>query len=208
MDGVLIDSEPLHLESTSRLLRESFGVEFGKVDNLEFLGTTDRRMFEVLRERHSLAPDVEELITRRKAIYLEIVENQGLPWREGIRDLIPYLTGEGYRLAVASSGLRRIVEHTLRTGDLLPHFEAVVTGDDVRTPKPSPEIYLEAARQLALPPSSCIAIEDTDVGVRAAKAAGMRAIAFPTVTTAGMDFGVADWVMGHTREIRELLSVN
>mgnify|MGYP001111179809 CR=1 FL=1 len=63
MDGVLIDSEPLHLESTSRLLRDAFGVEFGKADNLEFLGSTDRRMFEVLRERHSLAPEVEELIT-------------------------------------------------------------------------------------------------------------------------------------------------
>lgn len=204
MDGVLIDSEPVHYEST-RLLFEELGETLRESVNNEFLGSTDRHMFDVLRERYGLSMTSDALIERRKVIYMNILEHDGLPWREGIRDLIANLADQGFRLAVASSGLKRIIMHTLREGKIDHFFEAVVSGDEITKPKPAPDIYLEAANRLKLQPSRCAAIEDTDVGVRAAKAAGMFAIAFPCPTTAGMDFGPADAVVHTARDISSIV---
>ena len=202
MDGVLIDSEPVHYESTRILFEDQFGIPFPESANTEFLGSTDRYMFETLKARHHLKPPLEEIITRRKNLYMELLERDGLPWRDGIRELIADLAQGGYRLAVATSGLTRIVEPTLKTGQIRHLFDVVVTGDDIHAPKPAPDIYLEAARRLGLDPARCIAIEDTDVGVRAAKAAGKWVIAFPNSTTRDMDFGPADLVAGTSGEIR------
>jgi beta-phosphoglucomutase-like phosphatase (HAD superfamily) len=136
---------------------------------------------------------------------MNLLEEHGLPWRDGIPGLISDLAGAGYRLAVASSGLERIIEYILETGGVRDHFEAVVSGDQITNPKPAPDIYLEAARRLGLNPSVCAAIEDTDVGVRACKAAGMYAIAFPCPTTQGQDFSPADTVIQEAAQICQVL---
>ncbi|HUU46776.1 MAG TPA: HAD-IA family hydrolase [Acidobacteriota bacterium] len=205
MDGVLVDSEPVHYESTVRLMEGEFGLLFSEEANAEFLGSTDRHMWEVLKERHDLPWAVDRLITRRKEIYLDLLA-AGLPWRDGILELIAGLSGSGYRLAVASSALRRVIEYTLREGSLEERFEVVVSGEDVARPKPYPDIYIEAARQLGLPPDTCVAIEDTEFGVRAAKSAGMHVIAFPCMTTRSSDFSAADVRIDEASEIgRRLL---
>jgi HAD superfamily hydrolase (TIGR01509 family) len=191
MDGVLIDSEPVHYESTVRLMEGEFGLPFSEEANAEFLGSTDRHMWEVLRERHGLPWTVERLISRRKEIYVDLLA-VGLPWRDGILELIAGLSARGYRLAVASSALRRVIEYIIREGNLGRYFEVVVSGEDVDRPKPYPDIYIEAVRQLKLPPDTCVAIEDTEFGVRAAKSAGMPVIAFPCPTTRDSDFSAAD----------------
>jgi len=205
MDGVLVDSEPVHFEST-QLLLANYKLPFTEKDNREFLGSTDRRMFEVLTERHQLTIPIPDLISLRKEIYMGLIENGGLPWRDGILALIPDLAERVPHLAVASSGLRRIIEHTLERGGIRRHFGAVVSADDIPAPKPDPAIYLEAARRLGVPPQSCWAVEDTDVGVRSAKNAGMTVIAFPTPTTSTMDFTVADFRAETVDDIREFLS--
>lgn len=205
MDGVLIDSEPVHYESTRLLFQDELGVILRESVNNEFLGSTDRHMFEVLRARYELSPTVDELIERRKAIYMNILRDQGLPWRDGVRDLITDLAFSNYRLAVASSGLKHIIEHTLKAGGIDHFFEVVVSGDEITRPKPAPDIYLEAARRLRIDPARCAAIEDTDVGVRAAKAAGMFTIAFPCPTTVGMNFDPADAIVNEPSEVPGLL---
>lgn len=204
MDGVLVDSEPVHFESTVRVM-EQFGLPFTDDDNRRFIGSTDRVMFDVLKSMHSLANPIEELIEMRKAVYLELIQNGALVWREGIRELVRELAEGGHSLAVASSGLKRIIEYTLNRGKIRDHFQAVVSADDIPAPKPSPEIYLEAARRIGIDPAYCAAIEDTDVGVRAAKNAGMFVIAFPTTTTASMNFDPADLIASSASEIRERL---
>lgn len=207
MDGVLVDSEPVHFESTVRVMRQ-FGLPFTDADNRRFIGSTDRVMFDVLKGIHGLENPIEELIEMRKAIYLDLIQNGALVWRDGIRDLVRELAGTGHSLAVASSGLKRIIEYTLNRGEIRDHFHAVVSADDIPAPKPSPEIYLEAARRIGIDPSHCAAIEDTDVGVRAAKNAGMFVIAFPTMTTASMDFAPADATAQSSHEIRAILTGN
>lgn len=204
MDGVIVDSEPVHFDSTVRMMTDDFGIPFTEAENSEFLGSTDRHMWEVLRERHRLAPTVDDLIDRRKTIYLGLLDG-GLPWRDGIRDLIAELDRSNYRLAVASSALRHVIEYVIREGSLGRHFETVVSGEDAAHPKPAPDIYLEAARRLDLAPDRCVAIEDTNLGVRAAHTAGMHVIAFPNMTTRDADFSLADRVLENTTEIRHYI---
>lgn len=204
MDGVLVDSEPVHFESTVQVMAE-FGCHFSKADNRQFIGSTDRVMFETLCKRHDLREPIEALIARRKACYLDLIRNGRLVWRDGIRELIHELGDRGHKLGLASSGLRRIIEYTLARGEIRHRFSAVVSADDIPTPKPSPEIYLEAARLIGVDPCACVAIEDTDVGVLAAKNAGMYTIAFPTETTAAMDFSHADVTTRTAAEIRAAL---
>jgi HAD superfamily hydrolase (TIGR01509 family) len=207
MDGVLVDSEPVHFESTVRVMGR-FGLPFTDADNRRFIGSTDRVMFDVLKRMHGLDNPIDDLIEMRKAVYLELIQNGALVWREGIRDLIAELAGRQHTLAVASSGLKRIIEYTLNRGEIRDHFQAVVSADDIPAPKPSPEIYLEAARRIGIDPAHCAAVEDTDVGVRAAKNAGMYVIAFPTVTTDSMNFEPADVIAKSSQEIRVSLIGN
>lgn len=204
MDGVLVDSEPVHFESTVRVMAE-FGHTFTDADNRRFIGSTDRVMFNTLVAQHGLTEPIELLIEKRKAIYLDLIQNGALVWREGVCELVGDLAIDGHTLAVASSGLKRIIEFTLARGEIRDHFKAVVSADDIPAPKPSPEIYLEAARRIGIDPSFCAAIEDTDVGVRAAKNAGMFAIAFPTVTTAAMNFDPADAMAESANDLRRIL---
>ncbi len=204
MDGVLVDSEPVHFESTVRVMRQ-FGFPFTESDNRRFIGSTDRVMFSELKRLHGLSQPIDELIAMRKAIYLDLIQNGALIWRDGIRDLVHELAVSGHTLAVASSGLKRIIEYTLDRGGIRDRFSAVVSADDIPAPKPSPEIYFEAARRIGIDPSECAAVEDTDVGVRAAKNAGMYVIAFPTVTTAVMNFSPADAMAGSSADIRQIL---
>jgi len=204
MDGVIVDSEPVHFESAVRMLAGR-GIGFTRDDNREFLGSTDRRMFEILKDRCALESTVEELVAERKAIYTEIIAERGQPWRDGILKLIADLRETGYRLAVCSSALSQIIARVLADGGIVSHFDSVVSGDDVRAPKPAPDIYREAARRLAVSPGLCVAIEDTDVGVGAAQSAGMSVIAFPNDTTRALDFSRADVIVETAADIRRLL---
>ena len=79
-------------------------------------------------------------------------------------------------MAVATGGTRAICTKTLASLDLLKHFQEIVTADDVKHGKPAPDIFLEAARRIGVPPGQCVAFEDADLGVRAARDAGMRVV--------------------------------
>jgi beta-phosphoglucomutase-like phosphatase (HAD superfamily) len=79
-------------------------------------------------------------------------------------------------LAVASGGTKRVIEQVLDHLDIRHLFQAIVTSEDVMNQKPAPDIFLEAARRLGVPPQSCRAYEDTDFGMRAIRAAGMEAV--------------------------------
>jgi beta-phosphoglucomutase-like phosphatase (HAD superfamily) len=84
-----------------------------------------------------------------------------------------------FRLGVASSSNRPIIDSVLESSGLAPLFEITVSSEEVEHGKPAPDVYLEAARRLSLAPTSCAAVEDSGNGLRAARAAGMRVVAIP-----------------------------
>ncbi len=178
MDGVLVDSEPLHLEATNRVLA-AFGEELSEADSHAFLGRDDRDLFEELKVRFSLTDSVSDLISAREGAVLDLIR-EGIVPRPGVPELIVGLKMRGYLMAVASSSFRAVVSAMLDELGLARSFDAIVTGEDVERGKPEPDIFLAAAETLGVEPAECLVFEDALHGVRAALAAGMTAVAVRT----------------------------
>ncbi|NLF19737.1 MAG: HAD-IA family hydrolase [Lentisphaerae bacterium] len=175
MDGVLTDSEPVIKEAAIAGLRE-FGIAPRPEDFEAFVGMGEDRYIGGVAQLHGLAY-VPAMKRRVYEIYLERVPGRVRAF-PGVHDLVHDLRRRGLALAVASSADRIKVEATLKAIDLAPAlFGAVLTGEAVEHKKPSPDIFLAAARRLGIDPADCCVVEDAVSGVRAAKAAGMRCVA-------------------------------
>jgi HAD superfamily hydrolase (TIGR01509 family) len=102
-----------------------------------------------------------------------------LPVVPGAVDAVRELASAGYRLAVASSSNRELIDTVLRRLELTALFEVTVSSEEVSRGKPAPDVYLEAARRLGVDPARCVAVEDSASGIRSAHAAGMYVVAYP-----------------------------
>jgi HAD superfamily hydrolase (TIGR01509 family) len=190
MDGVLVDSEPLGMEATRRLLAR-YGIPYSEGENEEFIGRTTLECCGILRDRHRLEPAVPALARQYLDELLGLARAQAAPM-PGVPGTLELLLRRGYRLALASSAEPEVIAATLDTLCLRPLFEVVVSGVEVARGKPAPDIFVETARRLAVAAAECVVIEDSRNGMLAAKAAGMRCVVVPCSTTAGQDFGGAD----------------
>ncbi len=190
MDGVLLDSEPLHYEAVRQILAEQ-GIEFPLDDYFRYLGTTLTSTWDDLCECYPIGMPFEEFESRYNANVL-IQYQAGVPLITGARELIERLIDAAIPIAVASSSHRLWVEAALTGASLRDYFQHTVAGDEVTTGKPLPEIYLKAAERLGVNPTNCIAIEDAPAGVASANAAGMRVALVHSELTSGLDLD-SDW---------------
>jgi HAD superfamily hydrolase (TIGR01509 family) len=192
MDGLMVDSEPMHELANDRYLAR-FGVAIDESLREDMMGRRVRDLAEAIAGRLGRSP--AQVLAEREAVFWELLEGNGVKAMPGLDQAIATLRAAGLRLAVATSGTRAYVDHVLDRLGIRGAFEVVVSGEDVAAGKPDPEIYLLAAELLAADPADCVALEDTFHGVAAARAAGMHAIAIPNALTAAMDFSGADAVM-------------
>ncbi len=178
MDGVIIDSNPMHREAWAAFNRR-FGLETTEAMHQRMYG---RRNDQIVRDFFGDELSAEEVALRgaaKEALYREMI-GEGLEQMlvPGVR---PFL--ERHRnapMAMATNAEPPNVEFLLDRADLRRFFRAVVTGAQVQHPKPDPEIYLYAAKLLGTAPGNCVVFEDSHSGVQAARAAGMRVIGIGT----------------------------
>ena len=176
LDGVLVDSEHVWDEVREELARERGGRwhEDAQADMMGMSSTEwSRYMHDVIGLSDSPEGINAEVVLRMEARYAE-----QLPVIEGAVDAVRRLAGS-FRLGLASSSNRELIDAVLAAAGIADLFEATVSSEEVERGKPQPHVYLEAARMLGLAPSLCVAIEDSANGIRAARAAGMRVIAIP-----------------------------
>ncbi len=190
MDGVLLDSEPLHYEAVRQFLAEQ-GIDFPLDDYARYLGTTLPGTWDDLCARYPISMTLADFETRYNADVLKQYQ-AGAPLITGARELIEQLLNLNVPIAVASSSHRMWVEAALEGADLRRYFEHTTAGDEVSEGKPSPEIYLKAAAKLGLDPTDCIAIEDAPAGVESARTAGMRVVLVRTALTNELNLA-SDW---------------
>ncbi len=177
MDGVLADTEPIQEEALVAFLALR-GKAFVRDGYAETIGLDYRQFWMEVIGRYGLIESTDDCARGYEPILLPRLA--GLKAAPGAGELTRALAAAGVPLAVASSSLRPVVEATLGAIGLRDAFEAVVSGDEVRTGKPAPEIYLLAADRLGVEPARCVAIEDSPSGVRAAMAAGMACLGVVT----------------------------
>ncbi len=156
-----------------------------------------------LEEISGLAFDWHDLDARRQEeILRDLSDERSMP---GVIDLLERLTRTGIRRAVVSSSSHHWVDGWLEKLAISNHFETVVCRGDAPQIKPAPDLYLEAAKRLGLPPADCLVIEDSLNGVKAAVAAGMTVWAVPNRVTAGLDFSGAGRVFPSLMEVAAAL---
>jgi len=171
-DGTLADTMPLHFRAW-QVLAERHGFVFPR-DRLYALGgVPSRDILKMLRQEQGLCFDPLALVREKEEAYLALLDEV-----EPIHEILGIAQAHHGKLpmAVASGGTRRVIGRVLEHLGLRHLFAAVVTSDDVVNQKPAPDIFLEAARQIGVPPQFCRAYEDTDLGMQAIRAAGMEAV--------------------------------
>ncbi|HUV07805.1 MAG TPA: HAD family phosphatase [Spirochaetia bacterium] len=192
MDGVLIDSEPLHSIVEMNLTRE-LGLQLSETEYHRFLGTTTRHMWVSLKDSHDLPQSLEELIELTDRRYLEYLQSlSDLPSIPGVVSLLEELERAGVIRIVASSAPLSHIHYILHRLGLKERFQALVSGVEVEHSKPAPDIFLRAAEQGGVQPADCVVVEDASSGVQAAAAAGMACVGFKNPSSRGQDLSAAD----------------
>ena len=157
-------------------------------------------------DRAALAARIPAIHGTKTGHYLRLVASGVVPLRAGVERLLDEAQAAGVALAIASTTTFANIESLLET-DLGPgtlkRFTVIGAGDQVRQKKPAPDIYEWVLRELGQPAQACVAIEDSNGGLQAAKAAGLFTVVTPCYWTRGQDFSAADWVipgLGSTAE--------
>lgn len=176
LDGVLLDSEHVWDEVREELARERGGRwhERAQADMMGMSSTEwSRYMHDVIGLREPPEEINVEVVRRMQERYAA-----RLPLIEGAVEAVERLAA-AFRLALASSSNKALIDTVLERAGLAGAFEVAVSSEEVERGKPAPDVFLEAARRLRVAPERCAAIEDSGNGIRAAHAAGMRVIAIP-----------------------------
>ena len=196
MDGVLLDTEPCWHRAEAELLRRHDGPA-----DFDPFATTGWSMEATIHLYAGWLGVGPEAFPALETELYEIVHDEyarSMEHRPGARELVDRLRGV-VPLAVASNTIHDLVVFALESTGLLDAFETVVTADQVAAGKPAPDVYLEACRRLGVAPSEAIALEDSESGVIAAKAAGMTVVAIPQ--WAVVDVSAADHVIDSLEEL-------
>ena len=178
MDGLMIDTERLAIEAW-RLAGADFGFSISSEIFMNMVGRDRRHGDRVLVE--TFGDDFPLAVVRdRYRGYMDGWIDEGkLSIKPGLLELLGFLDESSMPKAVATSTEYDRAIHKLSITNLLEHFAAVVTGDQVQKGKPAPDIFLTAAKRLGIPPEHCLVLEDSDAGIQAAYRAGMTPVMIP-----------------------------
>jgi len=195
MDGVIVNSEPVYEKVELEIFRQ-LGIDISVSERYAYVGMKTDDMWEVIKQRFAVQQTVEELTRLEAEKFREHIKiNGGIHPIPGAVELIKELHREGMALAVASSALKEDVYAIIETLDLDRYFSYKVSGCDVENGKPAPDIFLRAVELLGLKPEECVVIEDSENGVRAARAAGIKCVGLKNKGSGIQDLSAADLVV-------------
>lgn len=177
MDGVIIDSEPMHARAAILALKEfNIDVTMDYINN--FIGSTTYYMCQKMVADFNINATPKELLKSNEVMKQHLLKAEGHTIVPYVIELIKDLFNNGVKLSIASSSPPEAIEEVLDTLDIKKYFFGYISGMNVAHPKPAPDIFLEAAKRMSVDPQECIVIEDSYHGVTAAEAAGITCIGF------------------------------
>lgn len=197
-DGVLVDTEGLYFKATREVLA-SVGVELSEALYLQLFLREGRGAFHLARERGLDESQIDMLRSARDARYAQLLKSGSL-LLAGVEQAVSALARQ-YRMAIVTSSLREHFQLAHRSTGLLQHFELVLTYGDYARAKPDPDPYLTALARLGLQAEACLVIEDSERGLRAARAAGVRCWVVPSPLAREGSFVEAERVFASLGEL-------
>lgn len=204
MDGVIIDSEPIHYRVNQRLFKE-LGLGISKKEYSEFIGCSNNDMWRILKDRYNLQESIEELIKHQIEENIRYLDHNKEKPITGIVGLLEKLKADNFKIGLASSSPMKYIVRVLKEFAIEEYFDVKVSGEELARSKPNPDIYIKAARLLDEPEEKCIVIEDSYHGVTAAKKAGMKCIGFKNVNSGKQDISGADLIIDSIEDINPRL---
>lgn len=189
LDGTLVDSAEYHWRAWRDTLREE-GVALTYAQFLDSFGQRNDRILHAWLGADTSDDRIQRIGDAKEAAYRRLAEVEGLSALPGAAEWVARLHADGWKQAIASSAPRLNVEVMLRVLGLRRYVDAIAAAEDVTRGKPDPQIFLEAARRLTMPPSRSIVVEDAAAGIEAAHAAGMRCIGVSRTTVLAADLPV------------------
>jgi HAD superfamily hydrolase (TIGR01509 family) len=178
-DGLTLDTEHTWTRAEAALYAR-YHVEFTLDHKREMLGTSGAKSA-LAMERHLGQPGRgRELHAELRALVHAELDGGGVEPMPGVLELLAALAERGVPLGLATNSGRAFATRALRAAGIYERFDAVVSAEEVERPKPAPDVYLEAAARLAVEPSDCVALEDSETGVAAALEAGMTVVGVPS----------------------------
>ena len=202
-DGVLIDSEPIHLASYQEVL-SSLGVTLTREEYYAtLLGYSDEEVFRRVGAQHGWALDagqIDALIAQKSVIFDDAIASRSVLY-PGATECVERLA-RVFPLGIASGAFRHEIEMVLAGARLTQHFRFIVGAGDTVHSKPAPDPYLRAAELHGVAPAACVAIEDSRWGIESAKTAGMKCVGI-TNTYPASELASADAVITSLAEFGE-----
>jgi HAD superfamily hydrolase (TIGR01509 family) len=178
MDGLMVDTEPVYKASWQQAASE---LHYELPDSVyaRFVGRPTEACERILVEHLGPKFPLPPFRLRWPVLWRTEIQRSGVHVKPGLFELLAFLSDRRVPVAVATSTESDLAALTLSLAGLADHFAIVVSGDQVAAGKPAPDIYLEAARRLGVSAANCVALEDSEAGIRAAAAAGMVGILVP-----------------------------
>ena len=200
MDGVLLDSEPMHQEIIYEVF-ELKGIPFDKAYIQTLTGMSAFPMWEKVKRDAHRKESVEELMQFHRDYFFKRLPEVKVPLVPHVREVLEKFKNEAKHLSLASSSGRKLIDIFTQQTNIAHYFEVMMSGDDVQYSKPNPEIFLKVAKWYYLPATQFTVIEDSTNGVKAAKSANMRCIGFDNPLSGGQDLSQADRLIHSMQEL-------
>jgi HAD superfamily hydrolase (TIGR01509 family) len=202
MDGVIVDSEPLHRKAYQRMFFD-FELEVSNELYGSFTGQSTQAICEILCNLFNLNYKAELLVNRkRKHFELLFDEDDELNLIEGVLDLIKDYYKSGLNLILASSASMQNINRIFKRFDLDSYFKCKLSGADLKASKPHPEIFIKATEASGFLKENCLVIEDSTNGISAAKSAGLFCVGFNSANSKNQNYTNADMVIESFKEIK------
>jgi HAD superfamily hydrolase (TIGR01509 family) len=200
MDGVIIDSEPIHFDVDVQTLNY-FGTAIEKDALEKYVGMTNPEMWALIKQEYNILQPVAEIIEYQLSNKITILQSLNIEPIDGIRELIIELRQNNIPIGLASSSPRVFIEAVLEKFHITEFFDCIISGEEVNKGKPAPDIYLEAAKLLGADAGNCIVLEDSRNGAAAAKAAGMSCIGYLNPNSGNQDLSKSDLIVKSVRDL-------
>ena len=207
MDGVIVDTEPLHRYAYYRHFDE-LKIQVAETLFTTFTGHSTRNTYQKLKDLFPIDVAVEDLIQKKRALFNEAFDSkEDLYLIEGVETLIKDLHGNGMQLILASSAAKVTIEKVFDRFNLHQYFTHIVSGEDFPKSKPHPAIFEFAASLSIAPKENCIVIEDSTNGIKAAKTAGIFCVGYKSLNSKLQDLSLADTIVENFKSLNfEILS--
>jgi HAD superfamily hydrolase (TIGR01509 family) len=201
MDGVIVDTEPVHHYAYNQHFK-LLNIEVNAEMYASFTGNSTKNIFERLKIQFNLTEEVNTLVETKRNLFNDAFDSKkDLYLLDGVEDLIKDLYDNGMQLVLASSSATVTINRVFNRFGLHKYFTHIVSGEDFPKSKPHPAIFLRAAELANTPVENCIVIEDSTNGIMAAKAAGIYCIGYDSFHSKLQDYSLADVVITDFKEL-------